>query len=124
MKVSVLLAGVASVSLACCNAGMALEHGTVVRASFYGGGPKRYEPNAHTANGEVFDKWALTAAHRTLPMGTRLLVTYRGKSCVVRINDRGPAAWTGRSLDLSMGAAVRLGLIRAGTGAVTVEVMR
>ena len=92
-------------------------------ASYYGGGPRKYEPNSHTANGEVFDQWDRTAAHRTLPLGTKLLVSYRGKSCVVRVNDRGPAAWTGRSLDLSRGAATELGLIHNGTGRVNVTVL-
>ncbi|WBK00911.1 septal ring lytic transglycosylase RlpA family protein [Methylocystis parvus] len=95
----------------------------VANASFYGGGPRRYEPNAHTASGERFNQWDLTAAHRTLPIGTRLLVTHAGRSVVVRINDRGPAAWTGRSLDLSRGAASRIGLISRGTGAVQVQVL-
>ena len=111
----VLFAGVASVMS--CNANAT----QLVRASFYGGGEYL---NKHTSNGEVFNARALTAAHRTLPIGTRVRVTYKGKSCVVRINDRGPAAWTGRSLDLSRGAAGRIGLIRAGIGAVTLEVMR
>lgn len=92
-------------------------------ASFYGGGPRRYEPNSHTANGEIFNMWDMTAAHRTLPMGTRLRLTYAGKSVVVRINDRGPAAWTGRSLDVSRGAATQLGLVQRGTGQVRVEVL-
>ncbi|MBM3553139.1 MAG: septal ring lytic transglycosylase RlpA family protein [Alphaproteobacteria bacterium] len=92
-------------------------------ASFYGGGPRRYEPNARTANGEIFDMWDMTAAHRTLPMGTRLRLTYAGRSVVVRINDRGPAAWTGRSLDMSRGAATQLGLIERGAGPVRVEVL-
>jgi rare lipoprotein A len=92
-------------------------------ASFYGGGPKKYEPNSHTANGEYFDQWGLTAAHRTLPFGTRLNVCYRG--CVtVRVNDRGPALWTGRSLDLSRGAASAIGMINAGEAAVRVSVLR
>jgi rare lipoprotein A len=95
----------------------------MANASFYGGGPRKYEPNTHTANGERFNQWGLTAAHRTLPLGTRLLVSHRGRSVVVRINDRGPAAWTGRSLDLSRGAASRIGLISAGTGAVHVQVL-
>jgi rare lipoprotein A len=94
-----------------------------VNTSFYGGGPRRYEPNTHTANGEVFNMWDLTAAHRTLPMGTRLRLTYAGHSVVVRINDRGPAVWTGRGLDVSRGAAVQLGLIEHGTGQVRVEVL-
>ena len=92
-------------------------------ASWYGGGPHWMEPNTHTASGERFDRWGLTAAHRTLPLGTRLLVSYRGKSCVVRVNDRGPAAWTGRTLDLSRGAASALGLIESGTGRVSVTVL-
>ncbi len=97
--------------------------GFTANASFYGGGPRRYEPNARTANGEIFDMWDMTAAHRTLPMGTRLRLTYAGKSVVVRVNDRGPAAWTGRSLDLSRGAATQLGLVTRGTGQVRVEVL-
>jgi len=95
----------------------------VANASFYGGGPRKYEPNSHTASGERFDQWGLTAAHRTLPLGTRLLVSHGGRSVVVRVNDRGPAAWTGRSLDLSRGAASAIGLISSGTGAVRVQVL-
>jgi rare lipoprotein A len=95
----------------------------VANASFYGGGPRRFEPNSHTASGERFNQWGLTAAHRTLPLGTRLLVTHRGRSVVVRVNDRGPAAWTGRSLDLSRGAATAIGLVSSGTGPVQVQVL-
>ncbi len=91
--------------------------------SWYGGGPRSLEPNSHTASGERFNKWGLTAAHRTLPLGTRLLLTHRGRSVVVRVNDRGPAAWTGRSLDVSRGAATQLGLISSGTGQVNVTVL-
>ena len=91
--------------------------------SWYGGGPRRMEPNAHTANGEHFNKWGLTAAHRTLPLGTRLLLSHGGRSVVVRVNDRGPAAWTGRSLDVSRGAATALGLIQSGTGKVNVTIL-
>ena len=81
------------------------------RASWYGGGERL---NRHVANGEVFNPRALTAAHRTLPFGTRVAVTYGGRTIVVRINDRGPARWTGRDLDLSREAAHRLGYSRAG----------
>ena len=81
------------------------------------------EPNTHTANGERFNKWGLTAAHRTLPLGTRLLLSHGGRSVVVRVNDRGPAAWTGRSLDVSKGAAARLGLLQSGTGKVSVTIL-
>lgn len=85
-------------------------------ASFYGGGERL---NAHTANGERFRAGGFTAAHRSLPFGTRLSVCYRG-CAVVRVNDRGPAAWTGRSLDLAAGAARAIGMTGAGVGRVHV----
>jgi len=89
-----------------------------VQASWYGA--KGEYLNKHTANGERFNPVALTAAHRSLPFGTRLKVCF--KSCtIVRITDRGPAAYTGRSLDLSRGAASAIGLTKAGVGRVTVE---
>lgn len=75
-------------------------------ASFYGGGERL---NSHTANGERFYPGALTAAHRSLPFGTLLRVCYRA-CATVRVNDRGPASWTGRSLDLSRGAAHAIGM--------------
>lgn len=61
-----------------------------------------------TASGERFNANALTAAHRTLPFGTRVRVTHKGRSVVVRINDRGPFI-RGRSLDLSRAAARKIG---------------
>jgi rare lipoprotein A len=89
-------------------------------ASYYGA-----ESGRHTASGERFDPNAMTAAHRTLPFGTLLRVTYRGRSVVVRINDRGPFVRNGghftRDIDLSEGAARRIGL--PGVGQVTVEVI-
>ena len=91
-----------------------------VLASFYGHGEKLAR---HTSDGEVFDPNALTAAHRTLPMNTRVRVTYRRRSVVVRINDRGPAAYTGRDLDLSYEAALELGLVARGAGPVTIVVL-
>jgi rare lipoprotein A len=91
------------------------------RASWYGGGEYL---NRHTANGERFNPRALTAAHRSLPFGTRLRVTYRGRSVVVRVNDRGPAKYTGRCLDLSRSAADAIGMRRAGVGSVTFTVLR
>jgi rare lipoprotein A len=97
--------------------------GNMAVASWYGGGPRRYEPNSHTASGERFNKWDLTAAHRSLPFGTRLLVTHGGRSVVVRINDRGPATWTGRSLDLSRGAAQQLGMLSSGTARVRYSIV-
>lgn len=86
---------------------------TCALASWYG-----TESGTRTANGEPFDGRSLTAAHRTLPFGTRLRVSWHGKTVEVRINDRGPARWTGRDLDLSRAAAARLGMIHAGVGRV------
>jgi rare lipoprotein A len=78
-----------------------------------------------TANGETFDKSALTAAHRTLPFDSRVRVTnlLNGKSVVVRINDRGPYA-KGRIIDLSEEAGRRIGLDVSGTAKVKLQVVR
>ena len=73
-----------------------------------------------TANGEPFNGSSLTAAHRTLPFGTKLRVTYRGKSATVRVNDRGPFLH-GRVIDLSYAAAYRVGIAAQGSGEVIVE---
>src|SRR5690606_26756477 len=74
-----------------------------------------YALHSKTASGERMNPSAMTAAHRSLPFGTRLKVTNQrnGKSVVVRINDRGPFI-KGRMLDLSRGAARRIGMIKAG----------
>ena len=84
------------------------------RAAFYGGG--------RTASGERTGSNGLTAAHRTLPFGTRVRVTNHrnGKSVVVRITDRGPYG-RGRIIDLSRAAAVELDMISAGTAMVSIE---
>jgi rare lipoprotein A len=75
-----------------------------------------------TASGERYDMYRLTAAHRTLPFGTRLRVTSveNGRSVVVRVNDRGPYV-AGRLLDLSYGAAKTLEIV--GDGVARVEVV-
>ncbi len=70
-------------------------------ASYYGVGDGYHGQT--TANGERFNTYAMTAAHRSLPFGTRLRVTHGGRSVVVRINDRGPFV-AGRDLDLSYAA--------------------
>lgn len=72
-----------------------------------------------TASGEAFSNSALTAAHRSLPFGTRLRVTNpaNGKSVVVRVNDRGPFHG-GRLIDLSKSAASQLGIVQRGHGRV------
>ncbi|MEL7729287.1 septal ring lytic transglycosylase RlpA family protein [Citromicrobium bathyomarinum] len=84
-------------------------------ASYYG---RRFH-GRRTANGERFDMNAMTAAHKTLPFGTKVRVTNprTGKSVVVRINDRGPYAH-GREIDVSRAAATQLGLIQRGHGTV------
>jgi rare lipoprotein A len=86
-------------------------------ASFYGN-----ESGSRTASGQHFNQEAMTAAHRTLPFGTKLRVTHGGRSVIVTINDRGPFV-RGRVLDLSTGAARAIGLTSAGVGQVVAEVM-
>jgi rare lipoprotein A len=73
-----------------------------------------------TASGQKFNPNALTAAHKTLPFGTKIRVTHKGKSVIVRINDRGPFI-KGRHLDLSRAAARRIGC--GGICKVTVEIL-
>lgn len=91
---------------------------SIVVASWYG-------PSFHgrrTASGQVFDQERLTAAHKTLPFGTKLRVTNlrNGRTVLVTVNDRGPFV-RNRQLDLSLGAARRLGLVRPGTAPVLIE---
>lgn len=92
----------------------------VGQASWYGS-----EDNGNfTANGEVFDSSALTAAHRTLPMPSVVRVTNvsNGKSVVVKVNDRGPFA-RDRIIDLSQAAAERLDFVKDGHSTVKVEIL-
>ena len=86
-------------------------------ASWYGPGFS----GSPTASGDVFDPNAFTAAHKTLPFGTQLTVSYRGRSARVTVNDRGPYTG-GRDIDLSQGAAEYLGLTRAGVDYVDYNV--
>jgi len=90
------------------------------KASWYG------EPHhgLKTASGESFDMGQFTAAHRTLPLGTRLLVTNlrNGRTVEVRVNDRGPVA-AGRIIDLSYAAAQELGAVSEGVFPVRVRVL-
>lgn len=101
----------------------AKERPRIVRgkASYYGG---RFH-GRKTASGERFNKHRLTAAHRTLPFGTRIRVTNlaNGREVVVRINDRGPFGRRGRVLDLSEAAAKKLDMIRRGVALVQIEVL-
>src|SRR5438445_7210055 len=86
-----------------------------------------YGPGFHgnrTANGEIYDQYELTAAHPSLPLGTRVMVTNleNGRAVQVRINDRGPFVG-GRAIDLSYAAAHLIGMIGPGTARVRVEVL-
>ena len=82
-----------------------------------------YGPGFHgrlTASGERFNQNALTAAHKTLKFGTKVQVTYKGRSVVVRINDRGPFT-KGRTIDLSKAAARAIGCL--GVCTVTMKIV-
>src|SRR5437870_3866734 len=86
-----------------------------------------YGPGFHgnrTANGEIYDQYELTAAHPSLPLGTRAMVTNitNGRAVEVRINDRGPFV-DGRAIDLSYAAARTIGMIGPGTGRVRIDVL-
>jgi rare lipoprotein A (peptidoglycan hydrolase) len=90
----------------------------VGNASWYGPA----QDGKETASGETFDQNELTAAHRTLPLGTKAVVTNleTGKSVTVRINDRGPFV-KGRKIDLSRAAARKIGMTKKGVTKVKIE---
>jgi rare lipoprotein A len=90
-------------------------------ASWYG---KKFH-GRKTANGETYDVYAMTAAHRTLPLPSYARVTNlrNGRSVIVRVNDRGPFKST-RLIDLSYAAAYRLGIVSTGTGIVEVAAVQ
>ncbi len=96
-----------------------VQHG---KASWYG---IRCNGGTHTASGERLHDTAATAAHKTLPMGTKVRVTNlaNGKSEIVRINDRGPYT-KGRVIDVTEGVAQRLGFRSRGIVSVKVEVLK
>ncbi|MEE9288585.1 MAG: septal ring lytic transglycosylase RlpA family protein [Bacteroidota bacterium] len=89
-------------------------------ASYYG---KKFHGRA-TSNGEVFDMYQLTAAHRSLPFGTKVLVKNlkNGREVIVRINDRGPFKLD-RIIDLSYAAAKQLEIIGPGTAKVLLKII-
>lgn len=95
-----------------------VETGT---ASWYG--PPYH--NRRGSNGEIYDMHAMTAAHRTLPLGSivRVVNVESGESAIVRITDRGPFI-EGRILDLSKAAAEKIGMLQKGTTTVRVEVLK
>jgi rare lipoprotein A len=96
-------------------AGALLIAASTLPASAQCGGASWYALYSQTASGEQMNPAELTAAHRTLPFGTKLKVTNQknGKSVVVRINDRGPFI-KGRVIDLSKAAAKQLGFVSSG----------
>ena len=94
------------------------ETGRMMIATYYG-----YELEGRpTASGEPYDPEGYTAAHRRLPLGTRLLVSYGGESVRVTVNDRGPYV-AGYDLDLSLAAAREIGLTGPGSAPVRVTVL-
>lgn len=99
---------------------LASRGGGHVMASWYGG----FFHGRRTANGERYNKWDFTAAHKTLPFGTLLLVTNtrNNKSTIVRVTDRGPYI-PGRSIDVSQGAASALGMLRSGVARIRVTIL-
>ena len=98
------------------------------KKTIYNGVSSYYGPKFHgklTANGEVFDMYGLTAAHKEIPFNTVVRVTNldNNKSLILRINDRGPYI-DGRILDCSYGAALKLDFVQQGTTEVKVRVIK
>jgi rare lipoprotein A len=95
-----------------------IEHG---KASWY---EIKCNGGTHTASGKKLNDWAMTAAHRTLPMGTKVRVTNKenGRSVVVTITDRGPYI-KGRIIDVTKGVAHKLKFINSGVVPVKVEIL-
>jgi rare lipoprotein A len=118
--VAVMLASCSLVAAAPCLAGDKATKSIAGAASWYGG---KFH-GRRTANGERYDMNKLTAAHKTLPFGTKVKVTNRanGKSVVVRINDRGPFVG-GRTIDLSRGAATAVGMLSSGVAKVKLDIL-
>ncbi len=115
-----LLQGCASLSQKVGNRDFAPEEGL---ASWYGADKSHIiEDGGPTASGERYDMYDLTAAHKTLPMGTMVKVTNleNGRTVIVRINDRGPYI-KGRIIDLSLKAARIIGIEGKGTAKVRIE---
>ena len=106
---AIVLLGAASSGAASSFSGM---------ASWYGPGFN----GKRTASGEIFSGDKLTAAHRTLPFGTKVKVTHGSDSVIVRVNDRGPYSH-GRVIDLSRAAAEKIKLKRKGVGRVSIDVI-
>ena len=106
-----------------------LKKSTVKQGEVLRGVSSWYGPNFHgklTANGEVYDQYGLTAAHRTLPLNTVVRVTNldNGKKLILRINDRGPFVDEHkRILDCSYGAAKKLGFLKKGIAEIKIDII-
>jgi rare lipoprotein A len=132
--IELLLLALGAASLAACaqssvvtSKSQSLEHHrtTSVATNRNYGVASFYTEGTQTANGESFDTLKLTAAHRTLPFGTRLRVTNvaTGRSVTVRVNDRGPFV-SGRVVDVTYAAAEALGMVRPGVAKVKIDILR
>jgi rare lipoprotein A len=112
-----IFAGLVAMTITSTLLPLAAIAGQQGQASWYG-----YEGGRVTANGERYNPGSLTAAHPTLPMGTKVRVTNNrnGRSVVVRINNRGPFTG-GRIIDLSEAAAAAIGIKSSGVGNVSIE---
>jgi rare lipoprotein A len=115
--------------LGACAQSTVIANKSALRASIVSGGgyplASFYSHGRRTASGERFDPQDLTAAHRTLPFGTRVRVTNlaTGRSVTVRVNDRGPYI-RGRAIDVSSSAAQMLGITRQGVAKVKLDVVQ
>jgi rare lipoprotein A len=118
-----------SAGLGACAQSSVIANKSAVRASMASSGgytlASFYAHGRRTASGEKFDASDLTAAHRTLPFGTRVRVTNvaTGQSVTVRVNDRGPYV-RGRAIDVSSSAAQMLGITRQGVAKVKLDVVQ
>lgn len=120
--VSVLLLVILLVGCGCLSAAAPRKgRPQVGMASWYG---KKYHGRP-TSSGEIFDMYKLTAAHKELLLGTRVRITNlkNRKSVIVKVNDRGPFV-KGRIIDLSYGAAKKIGMVEDGVARVRIEIVR
>lgn len=129
MQRSLILLGLFILLAGCASNTVDSPGAAAVGAGYSATGNASYYGARHhgkkTASGERFDQNALTAAHRTLPFGSRVLVTNlrNDKTVTVRINDRGPFV-RGRIIDVSKKAAEQLDMIRDGVAPVSIKLLR
>ena len=128
-RLTIALSAVLALGLSACATARATEIGALDQLIDIGRGQASYFGNEmagnRTASGEKCDPDKFTAAHRTVPLGSRLRVTdlVTGRSVVVRVNDRGPFS-RGRVIDLSRAAAKEIGLFARGHGEVQLSLVQ